>query len=212
MKKFLAEAIGTFVLVFVGTGTIILHDNSEGQISHFVVSLSFGLAVTFMIYAFARISGAHINPAVSLAFWANKQLERRHVLPYLVAQITGAILASFILSILEPQHSTLGATLPHAGISITIVIEFGMSFLLMFLILDVSNRGSKTLHLAAVSIGALVALEAYFGGPYTGASMNPARSLGPAFVSGSLQYLWIYLSVPSLAMVSATLLWRILKR
>ncbi len=212
MKKVLAEAIGTFVLVFVGTGAIVLNDLSDGQQSHLGVSLSFGLAVTLMIYAFARVSGAHINPAVSLAFWVNKQLEGRLVLPYLIAQCSGGILASFSLSLLAPQHSTLGATLPQTGIGITLALEFLMSFLLMLLILFVSNRGSKTLHLAAISIGALVALEAYFGGPYTGASMNPARSLAPALIRDAINHIWIYLFVPTLAMISATLFWRILNR
>ncbi|TNE78699.1 MAG: aquaporin [Bacteroidetes bacterium] len=206
MKKFLAEAVGTFVLVFLGTGAIVLNDLSDGQLSHLGVSLSFGLAVTIMIYAFARTSGAHINPAVSLAFWANKQLERKLVLPYLLAQTTGAILASLLLSLVAPQHPTLGATLPQTSIGNAIAIEFGMSFLLMFWILYVSNRGSGSLHLAAISIGIVVALEAYFGGPFTGASMNPARSLGPALVSGNLDSLWIYFIAPISGMLFAVLI------
>lgn len=207
MKKFLAEAVGTFVLVFVGTGAIVLNDLSDGQISHLGVSLSFGLAVTAMIYAFARVSGAHINPAVSLAFWTNRQLESKLVFPYLLAQLTGGMVASLLLSFVAPEHHTLGATLPQTGWGTSAALEFGMSFILMLLILYVSNLGAKTLHPAALSIGALVAMEAYFGGPYTGASMNPARSFAPALISGISDYIWLYLSIPVLAMVSASLIW-----
>ncbi|MDX5320069.1 MAG: aquaporin [Bacteroidota bacterium] len=208
MKNYFAEAVGTFVLVFIGTGAIILHTQNEVSFNHLSVSLSFGLAVCAMIYAFARISGAHINPAVSLAFWVNKQLAQKDLIPYLVAQCTGALLASYCLKQLSPHHPSLGSTLPQTGVFNTFMIEGFMSFLLMFLILMLSNRGTQSLHLPAIGIGACVALEAYFGGPFTGASMNPARSLGPALVSGRVESLWVYLLAPVLGMLVAVALYR----
>lgn len=212
MKKYFAEAAGTFFLVFVGTGAIVYNDVNPGILGNFGIALSFGFAVCAMILLFGRISGAHINPAVTLAFLLNKQLHRNQIAPYLIAQVSGGIVASLLLNILFPNHVTLGATLPNLNIIGVFILEFLMSFLLMLLILFVSGRGYKTLYPAALSIGTCVALEAYFGGNFTGASMNPARSIAPALISGNTAYLWIYILAPISGMLFSVPVWKSLKR
>lgn len=192
-RKIFAELIGTYCLVFAGTGAIVINDLSGGTVTHVGIALTFGLIVTAMIYALGEVSGAHINPAVTVAFWLAGRFEAALVLPYVVAQCVGAILASLTLLALFPTHENLGATVPAGVWYQTFILEFILTAILMFVILRAS--GSKALGLSAVAIavGATVGLEAMFAGPITGASMNPARSLGPALVSLNLEHLWIYL-------------------
>lgn len=203
LRKWTAEVLGTFCLVFAGTGAIIVNDFSQGAITHAGVSATFGLIVFAMIYTFGPISGSHLNPAVTLGLWVSKQVEGREVVPYIVAQCLGAIAASLILRSMFPDHATFGATLPSGGICRAFVFELFLSWMLMLVILKSSDRNNPQRAYAGFVIGAVVGLEALFGGPISGASMNPARSLGPAIASGAISDLWIYWTAPCVGMVLA---------
>ncbi|GAB6907924.1 Major intrinsic protein [Desulfosarcina cetonica] len=196
MNRYIAEGIGTFALVFTGCGAIIVNDTYNGMLGHVGVSLSFGLVVMAMIYSVGNISGAHINPAVTLGFLFAGRLERKVVLPYISSQVLGAVLAAIVLRLLLPGHETLGATIPTISMVRSFLIEVLLSFLLMFVILNVSTGHMEKGIMAGVAVGGIVALEALMGGPMTGASMNPARSLGPALISGKLNHIWIYVVAP----------------
>jgi aquaporin Z len=202
-RQLAAEAFGTFALVFAGTGAIVINDTSNGAITHVGIALTFGLVVLALIYALGDISGAHLNPAVTLGFWAARRFPARQVGPYLLAQCAGALLASATMRLLFPQHATLGATLPVGWPMRSFVLEVILTALLMFVILSVATGAKEKGLLAGVAIGSVIALEAMFAGPICGASMNPARSLAPALLSGNLQHLWIYLTAPSLGSVLA---------
>ena len=196
MKRYLAEYIGTFILVFTGTAAIVVNDVSGGAISHLGVSAVFGLVVTSVIYTIGTISGAHINPAVTLGFWYANRFPRKHVLPYLLSQSAGAVTASLVVALLFPRHETLGATLPSGPLLQSFVLEVILTFILMLTIINVATGSKEQGVMAGVAIGGVVALAAIMGGPVSGASMNPARSLGPALISGNIQTLWIYLLAP----------------
>ncbi|MBI3607577.1 MAG: MIP family channel protein [Nitrospirae bacterium] len=198
MKTYLAELLGTFTLVFAGTGAIVINDVSHGGVSQVGVSLTFGLVVMAMIYALGDISGAHLNPAVTFGFWISGRFPGRKCVPYTVSQLGGAALASGLLHLLFPSHSTLGATLPAGPLAQSFILETLLAFFLMFVILNVSTEAKERGMMAGVAIGGIVGIEAMFAGPITGASMNPARSLAPALVSGQTQHLWIYLIAPLL--------------
>ncbi|MEZ6061346.1 MAG: MIP family channel protein [Planctomycetaceae bacterium] len=198
MKRLFAEAIGTFILVFAGTGAVVANDSHGGTIGHPGVALTFGLAVMSVIYAIGKFSGAHINPAVTIAFCAAGRFEGRKVVPYVISQCVGAIAASAVLRFFYPEHSTLGSTLPANGVSEmhAFVFEVLLTLILMFVVLNVSTGASEVGVMAGAAIGSVVAFEAMFAGPICGASMNPARSLGPALLSGNVSTLWIYLLAP----------------
>jgi len=196
MKSYLAELIGTFTLVFAGTGAIIINDISGGSITHVGVALTFGLVVLAMIYTLGDVSGAHLNPAVSFGFWFAGRFPGRKVLPYIAFQIFGALLASTSLRFLFPQHQTLGATLPAGSLVQSFVLEIILTFFLMFVIINVSVGAKEKGSMAGVAIAAMVGLEAMFAGQISGASMNPARSIAPALVSGRVSELWIYIFAP----------------
>lgn len=191
-KKYIAEFIGTFALVLVGTGVIVLNDEYNGIITHLGISIAFGGIVTLMIFAFGKISGAHINPAVTVALWFSGRLHKKHVVPYIFSQLSGAFLASFLLLSLFPSHGNLGATLPSVNLREAFIIEAFMTLVLVLVILNTLYK-NRSLAFSAIAIGGVVFLEAYFGGPYTGASMNPARSIAPAVVSGNIDTLWLYI-------------------
>jgi aquaporin NIP len=205
MKRYFLELFGTFALVFCGAGAIVMNDASGGAVTHVGIALTFGLIVMAMIYSIGAQSGAHINPAVTIAFWASGTFDKKDVFPYVAAQITGAVLASSVLFCLFPEHATQGATLPLNSYSQAFVIEVLLSFILMFVIVNVSEGSKETGKMAGIAIGGVVALEALFAGPITGASMNPARSIGPALFSGELQYLSLYIAAPIVGMLLATL-------
>jgi aquaporin Z len=205
MKRYFLELFGTFALVFCGAGAIVMNDASGGAVTHVGIALTFGLIVMAMIYSIGAQSGAHINPAVTSAFWASGTFDKKDVFPYVAAQITGAVLASAVLFCLFPEHATQGATLPLNSYSQAFVIEVLLSFILMFVIVNVSEGSKETGKMAGIAIGGVVALEALFAGPITGASMNPARSIGPALFSGELQYLSLYIAAPIVGMLLATL-------
>jgi len=203
MQRYLLELFGTFSLVFCGPGAIIMNDASGGIITHVGIAITFGLIIMAMIYAIGEQSGAHINPAVTIAFWAAGTFPKKEVLPYIIAQISGAILASATLYYLFPMHLTQGATIPLNSSSQAFVLEVILSFILMFVIIKVSTGSKETGKMAGIAIGGVVGLEAMFAGPITGASMNPARSIGPALFSGDLQYLWLYILAPIIGMLLA---------
>ena len=203
MKKIAAEFLGTFALVFAGTGAIIINDVSGGTITHVGVALTFGLVVLAMIYTLGDISGAHLNPAVTLGFCSARRFPARDVLPYILAQCAGALLASGILKLLFPAHQNLGATHPAGSAMQTFVLETVLTFLLMFVVLNVSTGAKEKGVTAGIAIGAVIGLEAMFAGPITGASMNPARSFAPALLSGHMADLWIYLAAPVLGALVA---------
>lgn len=203
MNRLAAEAFGTFCIVFAGTGAIVVNDVSGGVVTHVGVALVFGLVVLAMIDTLGDVSGAHLNPAVSLGFWAAGRFPARELGPYVAAQCAGALAASLALRTILPGHETLGATLPAGGALQSFVLEAILTFILMMVVLSVSRGSRERGLLAGVTVGSVIALEALFAGPISGASMNPARSLAPAVVSGKTEGLWIYLLAPSLGALLA---------
>lgn len=198
MRKCAAELFGTFALVFAGTGAIVINDVTSGAVTHVGIALTFGLIVLSMIYALGDVSGCHLNPAVTVGFFAAGRFDSRQVLPYVLSQCLGAILASVLLRAMFPAQASLGATLPAGSDMQSFLLEFVLTLILMFVILSVSSGSQEKGLMAGVAVGAVIALEALFAGPICGASMNPARSLAPAVVSGKLDHLWIYLTAPVL--------------
>jgi aquaporin NIP len=196
MKKYYAEAIGTYMMVFCGTGAIIINQEMNGVITHPGIAATFGLIVAAVIYALGDVSGAHINPAVTIAFALRKVFPVKEIIPYVFSQSIGAVLASLSLHLLFPLNEQLGGTFPAGSIMQAFVLEILLTFFLMFVILRVSHGSREQGIMAGMAIGAVVLLEALFAGPITGASMNPARSIGPALVSGEMQFLWIYIAAP----------------
>jgi MIP family channel proteins len=204
-KRLLAEAFGTFWIVFAGTGAIVVNDLT-GVISHIGIAATFGMAVFAMVSSLGDISGAHFNPAVTLGFYLAKRFPGKLILPYAFSQCIGAVLASAALHILFPLHETLGATSPAHSVLQSWVLELILTLGLMFVILGVSSGASEKGITAGLAVAGMVALEAVFAGPISGASMNPARSIGPALVSGHIEHLWLYLTAPIVGAAIAVLL------
>jgi aquaporin NIP len=196
MRRCVAELLGTFALVFAGTGAIVINDLTGGTVTHVGVALTFGLIVLAMIYTIGEVSGAHLNPAVTLGFWAARRFPATSVAPYVLSQCAGALLASGLLRVLFPQSQLLGGTQPSGPELQSFILEVVLTSLLMLVILNVSSGAREKGITAGIVVGAVIALEALFAGPICGASMNPARSLAPALVSGHWQHLWIYLTAP----------------
>jgi aquaporin Z len=209
MKKYVAEALGTFALVFAGTGAVVVNDVTAGGVTHVGIAITFGLVVMAMIYAVGDVSGAHLNPAVTLGFFIARRFPPRSVLPYIGSQIIGALVASALMLFLFGNRAYLGATLPAFTASQAFVMEIVLTAILMFVILCVSQGSNETGIMAGIAIGGVIGFEAMMGGPISGASMNPARSLAPALVSGHLTSLWIYLTAPPLGAAIAVPLWQL---
>ena len=201
--KLLAEFLGTFALVFAGTGAIIINQVSNGAITHVGIALTFGLIILAMIYTFGEISGAHFNPAVTTAFVFSGRFPAQSAIPYISAQCGGALLASAILRSLFPQNTNLGRTIPAGSASQSFILEFILTFILMLTILRVSTGGKEKGITAGIVVGSVIALEAMFAGPICGASMNPARSLAPALVSMRFEHLWLYIIATTLGALAA---------
>ena len=207
MKKYIAEFIGTFCLIFAGTGAVVINQASGGAITHVGIAITFGLVVMAMIYTFGPISGAHMNPAVTVALAVAKKFPVKDIAPYALAQLAGALLASGTLKFLFPENDFLGATMPAGSEAQSLILEFILTFILMIVIMNVAFGSPEQGMFAGVVIGAVILLEALFAGPICGASMNPTRSLAPAIMSGHLEHIWLYIAGPVLGAVSAVLVW-----
>ncbi len=211
LRKCLAEMIGTFALVFAGTGAIVINHVSNGQVTHVGVSLTFGLVVMAMIYALGDVSGAHLNPSVTTGFWLAGRFPTRDVGPFVCSQLLGAFGASAVLRGLFGNVVSLGATLPAGSAIQSFVLEVILTGILMLVILSVATGTKEKGLMAGIAVGGVIALEALFAGPITGASMNPARSLAPALVAGEMKHLWVYLAAPMLGAAIAVPIWRMIR-
>ena len=209
IKKLIAEFWGTYFLVLIGTGAVMLNEATNGSIGTLGIAIAFFLGVSGMIYSFGKISGAHINPAVSIGFWLQKRIESKLLLFYIPAQCLGAIAASLTLHFSFPSIETLGETLPSGSVLESFILEFFLTFALMLIILIVVHTKASFHQWNGLIIGMVVGLEAYLAGPICGASMNPARSIGPALISGNLQQLWLYVLAPILGAVLAVISFKI---
>jgi aquaporin Z len=196
-RELWAEAIGAFVLIFAGTGAIIVNQETAA-LGHVGIALTFGLVVMALIYALGDVSGAHFNPAVTLAFALGGRFPWAKVPGFLIAQLLGGLSASATLHGLFPLDPLLGATLPKGTEMQSFILEMILTWFLMLTVLSVSCGAKEKGITAGLAIGAVICLEAMFAGPICGASMNPMRSLAPALVSGHLEHLWIYLAGPFL--------------
>jgi aquaporin NIP len=205
MKKYVSEFIGTFSMVFCGTGAMTINEVTGGQIGHVGIAITWGLIVMAMIYALGEISGAHFNPAVTISFAYAKKFPWKEVPKYISAQVLGALLASGILLILFPASEYLGATIPTVAIWRAFILEFLLTYFLMLVIITVSTGSKEIGVVAGMAIGSVVLLEAMFAGPITNASMNPARSIAPALMSGNLEHLWMYITAPILGAIFAVI-------
>ncbi len=196
MKNYIAEFIGTFAMIFCGTGAMTINEVTGGSVTHVGIGITWGLIVMAMIYAFGEISGAHFNPAVSIAFAYAKKFSWKEVPKYILFQVTGAFTASLLLMWLFPKSELLGATIPTVDVWRAFVLELILTFFLMVVIINVSTGSKEVGMMAGIAIGSVVLLEAIFAGPITNASMNPARSLAPNIVSGNIKGLWLYILAP----------------
>jgi MIP family channel proteins len=212
LRRAAAEGIGVFALVFAGCGAIVAEAEHPGALGAIGIAFVFGLIVMAMVYATGHLSGAHLNPAVTLAFALTRHFPGRETVAYLAAQVAGALVAAALLAAVWPsQPADLGTTLPSVGTGSAFVYEVVLTAFLMFVIMAVATDTRAVGAGAAIAIGGTVGLDALFGGPVTGASMNPARSLGPALVSGELHDLWIYLTAPLLGAAIGALAYQLVR-
>ena len=210
MRALVAEAIGTFALVFAGCGAIMV-DHKTGALGHVGVAITFGLVIMAMIYAVGHVSGAHFNPAVTLAFAVSRHFPRRRVPLYWGAQLAGALAAAAVLRGSLGNIGRVGATYPSGSNGQAFLWETVLSFFLMFVIMAVATDTRAVGEAAAIAIGGTVGLDAMFGGPITGASMNPARSLGPGIITGDLHAIWVYLLAPIVGAVLGAIAYRFVR-
>lgn len=216
MNRYLAEFLATFTMIFLGTGSMVLSDQTNGWFTHLDVALSWGFAVAVPIFIFGKYSGAHMNPAVTISMTFLRAHPKRKLMSYLGIQFAGGITASLLLRVVSPSNEYLGASLPSGSAMQSYYIEFLLTLGLMAVVLISSlfnkirlkpNRRGILKILVPVAIGGTVFLEAYFAGPTTGASMNPARSFGPAIVSGHTEHLWVYLTATTFGALAASSVW-----
>ena len=211
MKKYISEFIGTFSMIFCGTGAMTVNEVTGGEVTHVGIAITWGLIVMAMIYAFGETSGAHFNPAVTIAFAFAKKFAWKEVPKYIIAQILGAFAASLVLWFLFPTSETLGATIPTVDVWRAFVFELLLTFFLMVVIINVSTGSKEMGIIAGIAIGGVVLLEAMFAGPITNASMNPARSIAPNIVSGNIEGLWLYILAPIIGAILAVVSCRLIK-
>ena len=209
-RRLTAEFVGTFALVFAGAGAIMVDANTQA-LGHVGVAITFGLVIMAMIYAVGHVSGAHFNPAVTLAFAVTRHFPWSRAAGYWAAQLIGAIVAAALLRGSLGNIAHVGATLPSASEGQSFLWELVMTFFLMFVIMAVATDTRAVGEAAAIAVGATVGLDAMFGGPISGASMNPARSAGPAIVSGDLHALWLYIVAPVLGAALGALAYQLIR-
>ena len=203
LKQCIAEFISTFALIFCGCGAMTINEVLPASVSHAGIAITFGLIVMAMIFAFGHISGAHMNPAVTISFAIIDKEDRKKLLPFIITQFSAAISAAYTLRILFPTSEFLGASLPSGSDMQSFILEFILTFILMMVIL-LASRNEDVKQFTAIAVGGVVLLEAMFAGPICGASMNPARSLGPAWISGHTESLSVYLIATTLGAILAT--------
>ena len=196
MKKYLSEFLGTFILLFVGTGAVVVNQQTNGALGLQGIAAVWGLVIIALIYAFGDISGTHINPAVTIAFAIDKRFEWREVSPYLISQLGGAFAATGLLKFLFPDSKTLGITTPSGTEIQSFILEIIMTFILMMVVLRVSVGAKEKGITAGIAIGATVWLLVLFGGPVSGTGLNPTRSIAPAVITCNFQSLWVYVLGP----------------
>ncbi len=208
----LAEAVGTFALVLAACGAIAVNDVT-GAITHLGIAMAFGLVIAAMVYAVGHVSGAHFNPAVTIAFAATNHFPWRRVPSYIAAQIMGATLAAFTLRLLLPAGTEIGVTRVAAFLTPTagLVVEVLLTAVLMFVIASVATDGRAMGHMAGLAIGATVGLSALWAGPLTNASMNPARSIGPALAFPEYAGLWMFIVAPIVGALAGAFLYEMLR-
>ena len=211
MKKYISELIGTFSLVFCGTGAMTVNEVTGGDVTHVGVAITWGLIVMAMIYAFGEISGAHFNPAVTIAFAYAKKFAWKEVPKYIAMQLVGAVFASLVLLYLFPDAEFYGATIPTLDMWRAFILELLLTFFLMLVIINVSTGSKEVGTMAGIAIGGVVLLEAMFAGPMTKASMNPARSIAPALISGHYEHLWLYVTAPIIGALLAVVSCKLVK-
>lgn len=211
LKNYVAEFIGTYFLLFFGTGAMIVNQVYGGVIGHLGIAFAWGFVVIAMIYALGEKSGAHINPAVTIAFLVLKKISFKKSVGYIISQLLGAIFASFTLFFMFPEATTMGETIPVESWQQAFIMEFILSFFLMFVIINVATGSKEQGIIAGFAIGISVMICALVGGPISVASMNPARSIAPALAIGNFEHLWMYIVSPILGMVSAVGVWKVLK-
>jgi aquaporin NIP len=211
-RRALAEGFAVFALVFAGAGAVVTNVEYGGALGTVGIALVFGLVIMVMVYATGHLSGAHINPAVTLAFTLTRHFPRREAGVYIAAQCTGATIASLLLLAIWPsQPAQLGATVPSVGVGSAVVYEGVLSALLMFVIMAVATDTRAAGAAAAIAIGGTIGLDALFGGPVTGASMNPARSLGPALAAWEWRDFWVYLVGPVVGTAVGALAYQLIR-
>jgi aquaporin NIP len=211
MKKYISEFIGTFSMIFCGTGAMTVNEVTGGEVTHVGIAITWGLIVMAMIYAFGETSGAHFNPAVTIAFAYAKKFTWKEVPKYITAQVLGAFAASLVLWFLFPGSEYLGATIPAVDVWRAFVLELLLTFFLMVVIINVSTGSKEMGIIAGIAVGGVVLLEAMFAGPITNASMNPARSIAPNIVSGNIEGLWLYIVAPILGALLAVVSCKLIK-
>ncbi len=208
-RRVAAEGVGTFTLTFAGCGAIIADGLSDGAVTHVGIALTFGLAIMAMVIAIGETSGAHINPAVTVGFLIAGRMKALDAAGYIIAQSIGGLAAAFALHAIYPDAATLGQTTPAGSAMQSFVLEIILTFFLMFVILCVATGSKEQGLMAGVAIGGTITLDVLFGGPVSGASMNPARSFGPAAVAGDMSQLWIYLTAPLIGAAIAVAVWMV---
>jgi aquaporin NIP len=211
MRTLAAEAIGTFALVFAGTGAVVIDAETGGSVGHIGIGLTFGLVIMVMIYAVGHISGAHFNPAVTLGFAVGRHFPWWRVPRYWAAQLLGGVAASLLLRGMFGTTAHLGATLPVGSARRSFLLEAVLTFVLMFVITSVATDVRAVGQAAAIAIGGTIGLEALFAGPISGASMNPARSLAPALVSWNWTDQWLYVVGPMLGAVGGVIAYQFVR-
>lgn len=207
-RKYISEIIGTFAMIFCGTGAMTINEVTNGNVTHVGIAITWGFIVMAMIYTFGATSGAHFNPAVTIALATANKFEWKQVTPYILAQCIGAILASGLLCYLFPTSEFLGGTLPSLDPIKAFIIELFLTYILMLTIIHIATSNAPTNILAGFVIGSVVLLEAMFAGPMTNASMNPARSLAPAIFSGHWEHQWLYMIAPPTGALLAIFTWK----